>query len=108
LFEYEKKPLTQKSLQQLAKKAGVEEKSSLFSFDDGTTNPNPLKAGDCKAFPGDAEWPSQCAWKTFNKLLGGALIDTVPIAAPCYKNLGVYDAEKCAAVRNSYADPYFQ
>jgi hypothetical protein len=108
LFEYEKNPLTQKTLQQLAKEAGVENKSSLFSFEDGTTNPNPLKASACKAFPGDAEWPSRCTWNSFNKLLGGALINTMPIAAPCYKNLGVYDAEKCAAVRNSYTDPYFQ
>lgn len=59
-------------------------------------------------FPGDAEWPSERAWETFNGLFGKALIKTVPIAAPCYQNLGVYDAEKCAAVRNSFSNPYLQ
>jgi hypothetical protein len=108
LFEYETKPLTDKSLEELLDKAGASDNAHLFAFDDGTeASPGPNKH-NCKAFPGDAEWPSEGTWKTFDNLLGGALINTVPIAAPCYRNLGVYDAEKCAAVRDSFRNPYLQ
>lgn len=109
LFEYEKSPLTERSLPQLLKGAGARDLASLFAFDDESdASTNPVAEGACKAFPGDASWPSERTWKTLNKLIGGALIETVPIAASCYRNLGVYDAEKCAAVRNSWSSPYFQ
>ncbi|KAK4032835.1 6-hydroxy-D-nicotine oxidase [Parachaetomium inaequale] len=78
LFEYETRSLTEKGLETLLDEAGASDKAHLFAFDDG------------------AEASS----------LGGALINTVPIAAPCYRNLGVYDAEKCAAVRTSFRNPY--
>lgn len=110
LFEYETNPLTQKKLDVLLEKFDALDKAPLFNFDDDEDDQESLAASkrDCKAFPGDSEWPSQSTWATFDKLLGGALIETLPVAASCYLNLGVYDAEKCAAVRNSFTDPYFQ
>jgi hypothetical protein len=109
LFDYETKSLTEEGLQQLVDKAGIVDNAHLFAFDDGTNgNPGHLKSGSCKTFPGDAEWPSPSTWGTFDKLLDGALIETLPIAAPCYRNLGVYDAERCAAVQSSFTNPYFQ
>jgi hypothetical protein len=109
LFEYEEKSLTDKTLQESIDKTNVADDAHLFSFDDGRhANPDRPRKGACRAFPGDPEWPRERTWDSFNKLLGGALIETVPVAAPCYRNLGVYDAEKCATVRNSYTDPYFQ
>lgn len=63
------------------------EDSSLLSFGDSTSAAQPKHGGrakDCKVFPGDAEWPSEAAWDVLNRTLGGALIKTVPIAAPCY------------------------
>lgn len=108
LFEYETTSLTEESLQRLIDKAGAGASAPLFAFDDGSTEHPSTPKSNCKAFPGDAEWPSQHTWKTFRKLLGGALIETLPIGAPCYKNLGVYDAKKCSEVRDSFADPYFQ
>jgi hypothetical protein len=108
LFEYETKFLTKEGLENLLAEAGVSDDAPLFAFDDGTqTNPGASRPA-CKVFPGDTEWPSQSTWHNFDELLGEALIKTVPVAAPCYENLGVYDAEKCAAVRDSFADPYFQ
>ncbi|KAK4238192.1 6-hydroxy-D-nicotine oxidase [Achaetomium macrosporum] len=108
LFEYETNFLTEEGLQRLIYKAGVVDNAHLFAFDDGTDgNPDRLRSGSCKAFPGDADWPSPSTWRTFDKLLDGALIQTLPVAAPCYRNLGVYDAEKCAAVQNSFTNPYF-
>ncbi|KAM7189024.1 6-hydroxy-D-nicotine oxidase [Naviculisporaceae sp. PSN 640] len=49
----------------------------------------------CKTFPGDFLWPSKLVWKVFDLLTGGALIETVPIGAVCYKTSGVYNAAKC-------------
>jgi hypothetical protein len=38
----------------------------------------------CKVFPGDAAWPADCVWDVLDQLVGGALIKTIPIGAPCY------------------------
>lgn len=109
LFEYETTSLTKERLEDLLAEAGISDDAPLFAFDDGTQKTNPGSSRPaCKVFPGDAEWPSQSTWHNFDELLGGALIETVPVAAPCYNNLGVYDAERCAAVRDSFANPYFQ
>ncbi|EAQ91882.1 hypothetical protein CHGG_00117 [Chaetomium globosum CBS 148.51] len=107
LFEYETRSLTKEGLEDLLAEAGVVDNASLFSFDDGVEASPGVGRPACKVFPGDSEWPSQSIWHTFDKLLGGALIETVPVAAPCYQNLGVYDAERCAAVRDSFTNPYF-
>jgi hypothetical protein len=62
--------------------------TSLFGFDTDvqSTNATAVKARSigCKTFPGDALWPIKLIWGVFDILLGGALIETVPIAAPCY------------------------
>lgn len=108
LFEYETRFLTKEGLEDLLAETGVADNASLFSFDDGVETSPGVSRPACKVFPGDAEWPSQSTWQTFDKLLGKALIETVPVAASCYQNLGVYDAEKCATVRDSFTDPYFQ
>ncbi|OBT64286.1 hypothetical protein VE03_06794 [Pseudogymnoascus sp. 23342-1-I1] len=52
----------------------------------------------CKTSPGDLLWPSKPIWKVFNLLAGGALIETVPIGAVCYKNNEHYNAAKCADI----------
>jgi len=78
--------------------------ASVFAFDDSATaakRRDVAAAGDtawkkkCKTYPGDSAWPSDAKWKIFNKLLGGALIKTVPEASPCYNNWGNHDAAKC-------------
>lgn len=110
LFPYEEDPLTEAKLQQLLAAAGITgDVAQLFAFDDGSgPDPSRLQSGACRAFPGDPEWPSQQTWTAFDTLLGGALIETLPVAAVCYNNLGVYNAEKCAAVQQSFTNPYFQ
>jgi hypothetical protein len=52
----------------------------------------------CKTSPGDLLWPSKPIWTVFNILTGGALIETVPIGAVCYKNNKHYNAAKCANI----------
>ncbi|KAF4336915.1 isoamyl alcohol oxidase [Fusarium beomiforme] len=61
----------------------------------------------CKTFPGDRNWPSSSVWKLFDLVTGGSLIKTVPIAAPCYKNLRVYD-EASIADPSSVMWPLYQ
>ena len=61
--------------------------AALFNFANATTadaSSARRSAQNCKVFPGDPEWPADYIWDIFNVLLGGALIKTVPIAAPCY------------------------
>jgi len=91
--------------------AAVTADSALFGFDDGdasSKNPNPRpRPPKCKVFPGDAAWPPQTAWNLFNQTLGGALIKTVPLAAPCYNNWPQRDAAKCQRVIDNWADPHF-
>ncbi|KAH9877787.1 Zinc finger E-box-binding homeobox 1 [Plenodomus biglobosus] len=38
----------------------------------------------CRTFPGDATWPSKSEWDTFNQTVGGRLVATVPLGAPCH------------------------
>ncbi|KAJ8117659.1 hypothetical protein OPT61_g1198 [Boeremia exigua] len=41
-------------------------------------------SGQCKTFPGDKTWPSAAEWNSFNKTVGGRLVATVPLGAPCH------------------------
>ncbi|RYP14120.1 hypothetical protein DL767_010428 [Monosporascus sp. MG133] len=102
-FDYETVQLTDEVLRSIGQSEPVANYAHLFAFDSGPT----LPSGACRTFPGDAEWPSALEWDAFNALLGGALIPTVPLAAPCYGNWGVYDSARCAAVARNFRDPYF-
>lgn len=109
LFTYEINTLTDETLVGLISSNNISTSAALFAFDDpAVSTADRLKSGTCKVFPGDANWPSKSVWSDFNKLLGGQLIETVPLAAPCYQNLGVLDAEKCAGIQKNWADPYLQ
>jgi len=109
LFAYETNSLTDESLLSLLRTKDATQTAHLFSFGSGAPlNPDRLKSGACKVFPGDEAWPSPPIWDSFDNLLDGALIKTVPLAAVCYQNLGVYDAEKCAAVQEGFMNQYTQ
>ncbi|KAL6699316.1 hypothetical protein J3F84DRAFT_393583 [Trichoderma pleuroticola] len=98
-------PLFKYETEQLSGTHVPSEFAELFAFD--TKGPK-LSHGQCKPRPGDEGWPSQAEWDAFAKALGGsALIRTVPLAAPCYKSWGVYDAGKCASITSNWTSPYF-
>ncbi|EAQ88320.1 hypothetical protein CHGG_04939 [Chaetomium globosum CBS 148.51] len=85
----------------------VAKSDPLFSFGDATaTSDLNAKKEKCRVMPGDAAWPSQQTWDKFNTALGGALIETVPLAAPCYSNRPEYDAAACAEVTAKWGSPY--
>lgn len=56
----------------------------------------------CKTYPGDFLWPSKLVWKVFDLLTGGALIETVPVGAVCYKTHKAYNAAKCQRLLNNW------
>ncbi|KAK8023735.1 FAD-linked oxidoreductase patO [Apiospora rasikravindrae] len=65
---------------------------------------------ECRTIPGDAAWPDISAWTKLNDTVGGKLIATVPIAAPCHKILNgapnsLYDEEQCAVLRDHWHFP---
>ncbi|KAK8046239.1 hypothetical protein PG996_014303 [Apiospora saccharicola] len=66
-----------------------------------------LQPGECRTFPGDSSWPSESEWSDLNDQLNGSLIQTVPVAAPCYKDWGVYNKEQCDVIRVNFTNPYF-
>lgn len=57
---------------------------------------------DCR--PGQKCWPSIREWQQFNASIDGHLYETVPIAAPCYKNSPYYDDAACKVVEDYYGD----
>ena len=100
LFNYETRQLTDEVIAKLSA-----EDAKWF----GTATATPRRErGFCKAFPGDDDWPSEHIWNRFNRLTDGALIPTIPLAAPCYKNFGVYNQTKCAAIAEDTEDIYTQ
>ncbi|KAF2746026.1 isoamyl alcohol oxidase-like protein [Sporormia fimetaria CBS 119925] len=104
LFDYERRHLTPSHVSRWSP-----ENRALFRFDsdeDFQKRDLRQRKGECKVFPGDKDWPSDKEWEKFNKQVDGALIPTVPLAAPCYKNWGVYDQAKCAEITARFTDPY--
>lgn len=106
LFEYERRQLTEEVVQLIRNQESTAKYSNLFAF--GNLTSPILNNNTCKSFPDDLSWPQEDAWNIFDSLLGGALIPTIPSAASCYKNWGLYNEEKCAAVIGNWYTPDFQ
>ncbi|RDL36373.1 FAD-binding protein [Venustampulla echinocandica] len=88
--------------------ASLGKASSLLSFGDApvadpATSHRRAPPTGCKVFPGDKKWPADKAWSNFNNTLNGALIKTVPLAAPCYAGPN-YDANRCSYVTANWAN----
>ncbi|KAK8017236.1 hypothetical protein PG991_008312 [Apiospora marii] len=57
-------------------------------------------ASSCKCFPGDACWPSVADWSGLNATVGGRLVKTVPLGAPCHDPS--YDEAACKHVQSEW------
>ncbi|KAI0173531.1 FAD-binding domain-containing protein [Hypoxylon sp. FL1284] len=71
---------------------------------------NTTSKATCRTIRQDPSWPSQYAWDSFNQTLGGKLIATIPIAAPCHTTLfgkpnPLFDEEQCSSLRNTWFLP---
>ncbi|KAJ5692322.1 hypothetical protein N7462_001745 [Penicillium macrosclerotiorum] len=100
LFKSETVQLTE---QALSSSGLSQNQSALFTFGNGTTLSTRSRS-ECKVFPGDALWPAKWVWSLFDELLGGALIKTVPLAAPCYSSWPEYDSDKCDTITDDWTN----
>ncbi|KAL2267407.1 hypothetical protein VTJ83DRAFT_4684 [Remersonia thermophila] len=87
---------------QLTSQSLAKQDAALFGFGNAHLDPPQPR---CKSFPGDPSWPSDATWSRFNATLGGALIKTVPLAAPCYRHRPEYDPAACQRVREAWSTP---
>ncbi|KAK8123919.1 FAD binding domain-containing protein, partial [Apiospora kogelbergensis] len=69
--------------------------ASLFPPRDGI-------AESCKCFPGDTCWPSAAEWSGLNATVGGRLVATVPLGAPCHDP--AYDEATCKSLQSQWRD----
>ena len=60
----------------------------------------------CRCLPGDTCWPTAQNWANLNNTVGGRLVATVPLAAPCHDPS--YNAAVCTNIKNLWAFPNLQ
>lgn len=77
---------------------------SLFKFSGDNQPQTMLASGQCKTDPYDPLWPDESLWDDFNRLTGGAVIGSFPIASVCYHSWGNFDASKCSLVLEHWAN----
>jgi hypothetical protein len=107
LHKSESYQLTDAIVKRISEDSQTSHIAHLFAFDDGKRSKR--QQTECKTFPGDQEWPSKKGWDDFNQLLGGALIPTIPIGAPCYDSeWGPKNLTKCNEIISSYGTPSTQ
>ncbi|RDW88457.1 FAD binding protein-1 [Coleophoma cylindrospora] len=104
LFDSEAYQLTEGVLDHVSAVLHNESLASYFSFGSTNTTNATGPAHACKLLPGDQAWPSQRVWSVFDMLLGGTLIKTVPLAAPCYEDWPEYNATECTTITNGWGD----
>lgn len=61
----------------------------------------------CKILPADRSWPATTILTLVGLLTGQGLIQTVPLAAPCYSGKN-YNAAKCADITARWSDSDLQ
>ena len=60
----------------------------------------------CRCLPGDGCWPKAQEWERLNSTVGGRLVATVPLSAPCHDP--TYNAAECLNIKNLWAFPNLQ
>lgn len=60
----------------------------------------------CRALPGDANWPDRASWAKLNNTVHGRLVATVPIGHVCHDP--TYDEAACAALQQAWTEPVTQ
>jgi hypothetical protein len=101
LFDWETKQLTNEEINGIIQNQHTAHLADIIDSNNTGIEPN---FTTCKTFPGDTEWPGKSVWDDFNGLLGGSLIETVPIASLCYstKEWGPKNIARCNVVTSSF------
>ncbi len=95
-FPYESTQLAESDIQGLP----------AISFGNASSVPSTYSGPRCKIGPGDADWPSEQEWTSFNKSLGGKLLKPLPPGAVCYAGAH-YDKARCEFVSGPAANTLF-
>ena len=66
----------------------------------GAVLANVEPSSQCKTFPGDKTWPSKSVWDNFNSTVGGRLVATVPLGAPCHG--ANFDNATCESLKSQW------
>lgn len=61
----------------------------------------------CKSAPVDFDWPQTWEWKALNHTLGGALLQTRPVASACYPGNPFNSTLSCSEVEDRWNSTYF-
>jgi hypothetical protein len=61
----------------------------------------------CKSTPLDSDWPQASEWMALNRTLGGALLQTRPVASACYASNPFNSTLSCSEVENQWNSTYF-
>ncbi|TGO19281.1 hypothetical protein BTUL_0005g01300 [Botrytis tulipae] len=78
--------------------------AELFEFDTSSSDLS-KRTYSCKVYPGDSAWPVTLIWDIFDILAGGALISTVPLAAPCYADWPRHEnTAKCLYIMDDWTN----
>ncbi|KAI1099486.1 FAD-binding domain-containing protein [Jackrogersella minutella] len=80
----------------------------LFDFSDTEVAAAKRSGRICKIYPGDKSWPVSQIWNLLNILLGGALVEGVPAAAPCYSDWPQYNETACESITSQWQTPSYQ
>lgn len=103
LFDFEKS---------LIDKASVAKSTIRFASYAASDSPRPIGTNAtkhaCKAFPGNADWPSDDDWKELAVSLNGTLLKPAPVSSVCYNTTayGNYDAAACANITQGWATEF--
>lgn len=83
-----------------------------------TSNETDPHVDGCRYMPGDAGWPSTEQWASLNETVGGQLIATVPLAAPCHdataperglhQDWPEYNEQECTTLQERWLEPELQ
>jgi hypothetical protein len=93
-------------LDHIARDNATREYANIFDFGSNDTVVKRQSLA-CKTYPGDKLWPSKLLWGVFDLLLwgvfdlllGGRLLNTEPIASPCYDSAwGTKNLAECNAL----------
>jgi len=80
--------------------------AALTTFASLLAGARATETADCRCFPGDACWPTEETWTSFNASVNGNLIRTVPIGSVCHDPH--YDEKACEAVKAKWRDTDIQ
>ncbi|TVY58925.1 FAD-linked oxidoreductase ZEB1, partial [Lachnellula cervina] len=77
--------------------------ASVFLQSSAVVANGPNGPPSCRCMPGDSCWPAIWEWEALNFIVGGRLVASQPLGAPCHDP--TYNATECAKLQTEWTDP---